>query len=110
MTRSRFFCSASAIAATLAFGWAGEAAAQAAQAAAQQGATEVGEVVVTGSFIRGTPEDTALPVDVINSEDLEKQGSPSTVELIKSMSVSSGVLGDTNQFDTRAHGSEAPAP
>ncbi|MET0273999.1 MAG: TonB-dependent receptor [Phenylobacterium sp.] len=81
-------------------------AAQAAQAVTQQGGAEVSEVVVTGSFIRGTPEDAALPVDVISSEDIEKQGSPSTLELIKALSVSSGVLGDTNQFDTRAQGSE----
>ena len=34
---------------------------------------EVAEVViVTGSYIRGTPEDAALPVDVISSEELEK--------------------------------------
>ena len=68
--------------------------------------TEVEEVVVTGSFIRGTPEDAALPVDVIGAEELQKRGSPSTVELLKSLSVSSGVLGDTNQFDARAQGSE----
>jgi len=68
--------------------------------------TEVEEVVVTGSFIRGTPEDAALPVDVIGAEELQKRGSPSTVELLKALSVSSGVLGDTNQFDSRAQGSE----
>jgi iron complex outermembrane receptor protein len=68
--------------------------------------TEVEEVVVTGSFIRGTPEDAALPVEVIGSEELQKRGSPSTVELLKALSVSSGVLGDTNQFDSRAQGSE----
>lgn len=62
--------------------------------------------MVTGSFIRGTPEDAALPVDVIGAEELQKRGSPSTVELIKSLSVSAGVLGDTNQFDSRAQGSE----
>jgi len=67
---------------------------------------EVEEVVVTGSFIRGTPEDAALPVDVIGAEELQKRGSPSTVELLKALSVSSGVLGDTNQFDSRAQGSE----
>lgn len=106
MTKSSFFCSASAVAAIAAFAVAGPAAAQATQAATQQGGTEVGEVVVTGSFIRGTPEDAALPVDVISQEDLEKQGSPSTLEMIKQLSVSSGVLGDTNQFDTRAQGSE----
>ena len=67
---------------------------------------EVEEVVVTGSFIRGTPEDAALPVDVIGAEELQKRGSPSTVELLKALSVSNGVLGDTNQFDSRAQGSE----
>ncbi len=68
--------------------------------------TQVEEVIVTGSFIKGTPEDAALPVKVIGAEELQKRGSPSTVELIKALSVSSGVLGDTNQFDSRAQGSE----
>jgi iron complex outermembrane receptor protein len=71
-----------------------------------QDATEVEAVVVTGSLIRGTPEDAALPVDVIGAEELAKQGSPTTVDLIKGLSVSNGVLGDTNQFDSRAQGSE----
>jgi iron complex outermembrane recepter protein len=75
-------------------------------ALAQQ-TSEVAEVViVTGSYIRGTAEDAALPVDVISAEDLAKQGSPSALELIKGLSVSNGVLGDTNQFDARAQGSE----
>jgi iron complex outermembrane receptor protein len=34
------------------------------------------------------------------------QGNPSALDLIKSLPVSSGVLGDTNQFDGRAQGSE----
>lgn len=68
---------------------------------------EVSEtVIVTGSHIRGTAEDAALPVDVISSDDLEKQGSPTTLELLKSLPVSNGVLGDTNQFDSRAQGNE----
>jgi len=66
----------------------------------------VGEVVVTGSLIRGTPTTAALPVDVIGAEELAKQNSPSVLELLKDLPVSSGVLGDTNQFDTRAQGSE----
>ena len=75
-------------------------------ALAQQ-TSEVAEIViVTGSYIRGTAEDAALPVDVISAEDLAKQGSPSTLEIIKDLSVSSGVLGDTNQFDARAQGTE----
>ncbi len=63
-------------------------------------------VTVTGSFIAGTPEDAALPVDVISAEDMKLQGSPSALDMIKSLPVSSGVLGDTNQFDGRAQGSE----
>ncbi|MDO9223927.1 MAG: TonB-dependent receptor [Caulobacter sp.] len=78
----------------------------AASASAQAQPTQVDEVVITGSLIAGTPEDAALPVDVIGSDEIQKQGSPTTVELIKSLSVSSGVLGDTNQFDARAQGSE----
>jgi iron complex outermembrane recepter protein len=81
--------------------------ASAVSAALAQEASQVAEVViVTGSYIRGTAEDAALPVDVISAEDLAKQGSPSTLDLIKGLSVSNGVLGDTNQFDARAQGSE----
>jgi iron complex outermembrane receptor protein len=65
---------------------------------------EVEVIVVTGSFIRGTSESASLPVNVISSADLEKAGTPSTVELIKLLNVSSGVQGDTNQFDARAQG------
>lgn len=108
MTKGRFFCSASVLAAMMAFGASGQAMAQA-QAANQQSGTVVGEVVVTGSFIRGTPEDAALPVDVIGADELQKQGNPSPVELIKSLTVSNGVLGDTNQFDARAQGAEGSA-
>jgi iron complex outermembrane receptor protein len=72
-----------------------------------QDTSEVAEVViVTGSYIRGTAEDAALPVDVISSDELEKIGSPTTLELIKGLTVSNGVLGDTNQFDSRAQGNE----
>ncbi len=63
-------------------------------------------VTVTGSFIAGTPEDAALPVDVIGETELRLQGNPSALDIIKSLPVSSGVLGDTNQFDGRAQGSE----
>jgi iron complex outermembrane receptor protein len=105
MSKGRFFCSASVLAATLAFGASGQAMAQ----ATQSSATEIGEVVVTGSFIRGTPEDTALPVDVLGADELEKQGSPNPVELMKSLTISNGVLGDTNQFDARAQGAEGSA-
>lgn len=67
------------------------------------------DIVITGSIIRGTPEDAALPVNVISGADLEKQGSPSAVELLKALPTSSGVLGDSNQFDSRSQGAEGIA-
>lgn len=101
MSKRSYFCGGSLLAVALALGLGS-------QAAAQQ-ANTIDEVVVTGSFIAGTPEDAALPVDVIGADELQKQGNPSTVELMKSLSVSNGVLGDTNQFDARAQGSEGAA-
>lgn len=73
----------------------------ASHAAAQNVPATVSEVVVTGSFIRGTPEDAALPVDVISAEELQKQGSPTMVEMIKSLTASNGVLGESNQFTSQ---------
>ena len=55
-------------------------------------------VTVTGSFIAGTPEDAALPVDVLTAQDLKLEGSPKITELIRNLGVSSGVDGQTNQF------------
>jgi iron complex outermembrane recepter protein len=74
------------------------------QAAAQETESEV--IIVTGSHIAGTPEDTALPVDVITADDLLNQASPTALDIIKNLPTSNGVLGDTNQFDSRAQGSE----
>jgi iron complex outermembrane receptor protein len=61
-----------------------------------EGAIE--EVVVTGSYIRGTPEDAALPVDVITAEDLEQRGAPTALDLIRAMPYITGIMGETNQF------------
>lgn len=58
------------------------------------------EVVVTGSRIKGTPENAALPVDVITAGELARRGSPSTLDLIKSLPVAGPVVGDTNQFSS----------
>ncbi len=64
------------------------------------------EVVVTGSYIAGSPEDAAVPVDVITAEDMSKAGSPDMLQFIKDMPASSGVLGDSNQFDGKAQGAD----
>lgn len=107
MSKTSLFSGGSALAAAFALGF-GALPAHAQTPAAPQagGKASTEEIVVTGSYIRGTPEDAALPVNVLSAEDLEKQGAPTTVELIKLLSVSSGVQGDTNQFDSRAQGAE----
>ncbi|UTP38622.1 TonB-dependent receptor [Phenylobacterium sp. LH3H17] len=89
MLQSRYLAGASSLALLLSL---------AAGPAFAQDAAEVEEVVVTGSFIAGTPEDAALPVNVIGAEEMAKQGSPSTVDLIKSIPAVSGAVGESNQF------------
>lgn len=71
-----------------------------ATAQAEQAATvdELEVIVVTGSYIQGAAEDAALPVDVFTAEDLQMQGSPSMVDLVKSIPAVQGVLGESNQF------------
>ena len=58
---------------------------------AEEGAIE--EVVVTGSFIKGTPEDAELPVDVIRREDLEDLGMPSVTEMVRNLTIVGGTIG-----------------
>ena len=43
------------------------------------------EVVVTGTLIRGSYEEAALPIDVISADDLAGSGSPSALDLLKSI-------------------------
>ncbi|HEX4301427.1 MAG TPA: TonB-dependent receptor [Rhizomicrobium sp.] len=59
---------------------------------------EIERVIVTGSYITGAAEQTALPVTVLSADDIRKRGSPSMVDLIKSLPSSSAVFGDANQF------------
>jgi iron complex outermembrane receptor protein len=56
------------------------------------------EIVVTGSYIAGNPEDGALPVDVFGQEELEARGLDSPLEFIKSLPSVGAVLGDSNQY------------
>ena len=74
------------------------AAAAAAAPVATAPVTEVEQVTVTGSLIVGTPKTAALPVDVVTQEQLQKQGAPTVIELIKQLPESSGVIGESNQF------------
>lgn len=62
--------------------------------------SEVEEVVVTGSLIAGLREDAPIPIQVISQEELENRGSPTAVDLVKSLNVVGGVVaGEFNRFN-----------
>ncbi len=64
--------------------------------------TEIEEILVTGSYIKGTPEDAPLPVTTLTRDDLAFEGSPTTLDLIKNLSFSQGADGETDQFQAGA--------
>jgi iron complex outermembrane receptor protein len=82
-------------------GWASTAQAQ---TAAADKSIEEAEIIVTGSFIRGTREDAAVPVDVFTADDLNKQGVTSPLEFIKQLPSVGATLGDSNQYSTASQG------
>ena len=93
------------IAAMLGIGMAAAAPAVAQQTTADAATkADPGEIVVTGSYIRGAREDAAVPVDVFKAADLAKQGISSPLEFIKSLPSVGAVLGDSNQFSTASQG------
>ena len=67
------------------------------------------EVVVTGSYIKGSPQDAELPIDVITQEDMLQMGSPSMIEMIRNLGVTAANLGETNQFTTGGQANEGMA-
>ena len=69
-------------------------------AAQDSGNGEIEEVIVTGSFIKGTPENAPNPVTTLDRDSFLQDGSPTIVEIIKNLGISSGVDGETNQFDS----------
>ncbi len=58
-------------------------------------------VTVTGSWIPGSPEDAAQPVSVLSREDLEAEGSPSMLGVIRNLSFSLGADLESDQFGSR---------
>jgi len=93
-----FLCGASAAAVAISAGlWAIPASAAAADAEAPP-PTEIGEVVVTGSYIAGTPLNSALPVSVLSAQELAKQGSPTIVNIVKSLPAAAGSIGEANRL------------
>ncbi len=95
MLKSRYFCGGSMLAVALAFGLVQTAAA----ADAAKAGSEVSEVVVTGSFIAGSSEKAAQPVEVIGIQELAKQGQPSVVQLVKTITAAQSSLGESNRYN-----------
>ena len=93
MIKRRYFCGGSVVAVAIAMGLGSTVAAQTSTPA------EIEEVVVTGSYIAGTPEDAILPVDVLSSEDLDKQGSPTVVQLVKTITAAQSGIGESNRYN-----------
>ena len=58
--------------------------------AEEQASGEVEEIVVTGSYIKGTPEDAPLPVTTLTRDELANEGAPTLLDLIKTLSFSQG--------------------
>lgn len=92
MAKSKFFSTSSKVAAALTVGMMGVSA----QDALAQSGEE--EIVVTGSNIRGTPEDAALPVDVISAQQLQEQGSPTVVQLVRTITAAGASFGEGYRF------------
>ena len=61
-------------------------------------AQDVEEIIVTGSLIRGTPVDAALPVEVYTADDLREVGAPTALEFVKSLTASGPTTGEAYYF------------
>lgn len=57
------------------------------------------EVIVTGSYIKGTPEDAASPVQIISRADIDIQSAMTIDDITKNLTVNSGSTTNFN-FDT----------
>lgn len=96
MNKRSYFYGGSITAVALVLGMAGTAAAQ---TGADKDAADLEEVVVTGSFIAGSSEKAAQPIDVIGVAELAKQGAPSVVQLVKTLTAAQSSLGESNRYN-----------
>ena len=67
-----------------------------AMAQGQADATEIEEVIVTGSLIRGTPLDAPSPVTIVDRSDIEQQGAAAIWDVIKNLNINQGSTTYTN--------------
>src|SRR5690349_12799175 len=61
--------------------------------------SEPEEIIVTGSYIRGSAEDAASPVDVISRDDFLTQGAVLPSDIIANIGINSG---STTNLDANA--------
>lgn len=94
MTKQRAAYAASTMA--IAYAIASQAAAQEPISAPSESENEV--VVVTGTMIAGAADTGALPIQIIDEEDLAKRGDPAILDLVKSIPAIGATIGDTNRF------------
>lgn len=62
--------------------------------AQQSDDTDIEEVLVTGSYIRGTPLDAPSPVQIVDRQSIEAQGAAVIWDVIKNLEVNSGSFAD----------------
>ena len=67
-------------------------------ALAQDDNKNLEEVVITGSYIKGSGTDEATPVDVLTSDYIQKQGALTIGELTQKLAVSSGSENNPDSF------------
>ena len=65
---------------------------------AQDANKELEEIVITGSYIKGSGTDEATPVDVLDSDYIQKQGALTIGELTQKLAVSSGTENNPDSF------------
>ncbi len=73
-------------------------------AAGQAAAPQMERVVVTGSSIKRIEGETALPVQILKREDIERIGAASTEELVKSLSSLSSSGSSTTVANAQGYG------
>ena len=59
---------------------------------------EVEEVVVTGSFIKGSPTDGASPVEIVTRDTIETLGATTIADITANLSVNSGSENNSDSF------------
>ncbi len=67
-------------------------------ALAQDDNSNLEEVVITGSYIKGSGTDEASPVEVLDSDYIQKQGALTIGELTQKLSVSTGAENNPDSF------------